>query len=112
MSTMATKIGVTAKDIINAKTASLKLQTAPEKINVRALAITQDLDKDTGDPRDVGYLFTEDGTVYGTVSATAISTISATADAITDGDLELPLTFKVSLRNSAAGRQFIALSVV
>lgn len=105
------KIGMTAKDLINAKTSSTKLQTAPERINVRALAVMEDTDKDTGNMRPVGYLIAEDGTVYGTVSATAIDTVSAVAEAIENKELELPLTFKVALRTSGQGRNFITLSV-
>lgn len=105
------KINLTALDLINARTASQKLQTAPEKIVVRALAVMEDKDKNTGETRPVGYLITEDNTVYGTVSATAIDTITAVADAVENGDISLPLTFKVSIRTSAAGRNFITLSV-
>lgn len=105
------KINLNAIDVINARTASQKLQTAPEKFRVRALAVMEDTDKSTGEKRPVGYLFTEDGEVYGTVSATAIETIVAVANAVESGDIELPLTFKVQLRTSAAGRNFITLSV-
>ena len=111
MSTNTVKVNVTVKDVINARTASVKLQTAPETFSVRAIAIMNDKDKSTGEERPVGYLFAEDGTVYGTVSATAIDTINAVAESVNAGDLELPLIFKVSLRTSAAGRQFIALSI-
>ena len=105
------KIGLTPLDAINARTASAKLQSAPEKFSVRALAVMPDIDKSTGETRPVGYLFTEDGNVYGTVSATAIDTIKAVATAVEAGDISLPLTFKVAIRQSAAGRNFITLSV-
>ena len=104
-------VNLTAKDLINARTASQKLQSAPEEIVVRGLAVLEDTDKTTGDKRPVGYLVSETGDVYGTVSATAIDTISAVAQAVNDGDLELPLTFRVQLRTSAAGRNFITLSI-
>lgn len=105
------KINMTALDLINARTASQKLQTAPESIRVRALAVMEDTDKSTGETRPVGYLITEQNEVYGTVSATAIETITAVAKAVESGDISLPLTFKVQLRTSAAGRNFITLSV-
>ena len=105
------KINLSTLDVINARTASQKLQTAPEKFKVRALAVMEDTDKSTGEIRPVGYLFTEDNNVYGTVSATAIETITAVGKAVDAGEISLPLTFKVQLRQSAAGRNFITLSV-
>lgn len=98
-------------DLINARTASQKLQSAPEKFKVRAVAVMEDADKSSGEVRPVGYLFAETGEVYGTVSSTAIETILAVAKAVDAGDIQLPLTFKVAIRTSAAGRNFITLAV-
>lgn len=105
------KCNVNTMDLINAKAASQKLKSAPEKIRVRAMAVMEDTDKDSGELRPVGYLFAESGEVYGTISSTAIETIVAVAKAVDSGDIQLPLTFKLAIRKSAAGRDFITLAV-
>lgn len=108
---MAKSVGMSAKDLINAKTSSVQLKSAPEKFTCRGLAVTTDTDKSTGEVREVGYVVAEDGTVYGTISATAISSIDAIIDAVDDEAFELPVEIGVSIRKSNAGRDFITLSV-
>lgn len=108
---MAKSVGMTAKDLINAKTSSVQLKAAPEKFTCRGLAVTTDVDKSTGETREVGYAVSEDGTVYGTISATAISSIDAIIDAVDGEAFDLPVEIGVSIRKSNAGRDFITLSV-
>lgn len=105
-------VGMTVKDVINARNSSTKLQSAPKKFSVKAMAVASDVDKETGEFRDVGYLVATDGTVYGTVSPTAIQTIRACAEAVEAKELELPLDFSVAMKKSNAGREFICLSVL
>lgn len=104
-------IGMSIKDSINARNSSVKLQSAPSNFKAKALAVSTDLDKETGKMRYVGYIVTEDGTVYGTVSATAIQTIRAIAEAVKAGDLELPIDLTIALKKSNQGREFICLSI-
>jgi hypothetical protein len=108
---MSRKCNMSAKDMINAKTSSVQLKSAPERFNCTALAVTEDLDKETGEMREVGYVVAENGTVYGTISATALSSIEAIIDAVEGDDISLPCEIGVSLRKSNAGREFITLSV-
>lgn len=98
---------LTKKDLFNARSASLKLSDETAKINVTGCAIAKDADED-GKMRDVGYIFS--GTkVYGTVSATAIEGISMLIDMIEDGETDIRVT--VLKRSSAAGREFISLTI-
>lgn len=108
---MSSKCNMSAKDMINAKTSSVPLKSAPKRFNCTALAVTEELDKETGEIREVGYVVAENGTVYGTISATALSSIEAIIDAVADDDISLPCEIGVSLRKSNAGREFITLSV-
>lgn len=105
------KINITAKDMINAKNSSVQLKSAPPRFTCTGLAITTDVDRETGEMREVGYVVASDGTVYGTISSTAISSIDAIISAVEDGDIELPCDLGVALRKSNAGREFITLSV-
>jgi len=108
---MATIVGMTAKDLINAKTASVQLKSAPERFTCTGIAISTDTDKTTGEVKQVGYAVAGDGTVYGTISSTAISSLEAIVEAIDNKDLELPLDLGMAIRKSNAGRDFIVLSV-
>lgn len=108
---MSRKCNMSAKDMINAKTSSVQLKSAPERFTCTALAVTDDIDKETGEMREVGYVVAENGTVYGTISATALSSIEAIIDAVENDEISLPCEIGVSLRKSNAGREFITLSV-
>lgn len=104
-------INMNAKSIINAKSSSVQLKTAPPRFQAVGFAIANDTDKETGEVSEVGYIVSEDGTVYGTISATAIKTIDNIIDAIDDNSFGTPVEIGVALRKSSAGREFIAVSV-
>lgn len=104
-------INMNAKSIINAKSSSVQLKAAPPRFQAVGFAIATDTDKETGEVREVGYIVAEDGTVYGTISATAINTIDNIIDAITDDSFGTPVEIGVALRKSNAGREFITVSV-
>lgn len=108
---MSRKINMSAKDMINAKTSSVQLKSAPERFICTGMAISSDVDRETGEYREVGYVVAENGTVYGTISATALSSIDAIIDGVENGEMSLPCELGVSLRKSNAGREFITLSV-
>ena len=104
--------GMQRKDLINAQTGSIKLQSMKEKvITVTGLAVGQAIDNETGELKPVGYLATSDG-VYGTVSATVIPAIENIIDAVDDGDISFPCEIKVHGRTSNGGREFLTLSVM
>lgn len=104
-------INMNAKSIINAKSSSVQLKAAPPRFQAVGFAIATDTDKETGEVREVGYIVAEDGTVYGTISATAINTIDNIIDAINDNSFGTPVEIGVALRKSNAGREFITVSV-
>ena len=108
---MSRKVNMSAKDFINAKTSSVQLKSAPERFTCTAMAITEDVDKETGEMREVGYIVAENGTVYGTISATALSSIEAIIDAVENDEISLPCEIGIALRQSNAGRQFLTVSV-
>ena len=109
--TKMNKVGMTTKDLLNAKSSSVQLKGAPPRFEATGFAISEDVDRETGELREVGYIASAEGTVYGTISATAIQAISGIIDAVTDGDFELPVEVGVSIRKSNAGRDFITLNV-
>lgn len=102
---------MSAKDLINAKSNSVPVKTAPPRFKATSFAIAEDVDKESGEVREVGYIVAEDQTVYGTISPTAISTISDIISAVEENTFELPVEIGVSLRKSKGGREFITLSV-
>lgn len=104
-------INMTAKDLINAKSSSVPVKTAPPRFKATGFAIAEDVDKESGEVREVGYIVAEDQTVYGTISNTAISTISDIIAAVEENTFDLPVEIGVSLRKSNGGREFITLSV-
>lgn len=106
-----TRVGMTAKDLINAKTSSVQLKSAPERFTCTGLCISKDIDKETGETRDVGYIVADNGTVYGTISATALASIEAILEGINNDEISLPVEVGVALRKSNAGREFITLSI-
>lgn len=104
-------VNMSVKDLINAKTSSVQLKSAPERFTCRAMAITSDLDKETGELREVAYCVSDNGTVYGTISATAIASIDAIITAVESDEISLPCDLGVQLRKSNSNREFITLSI-
>lgn len=104
-------INMTPKDLINAKSSSVPVKTAPPRFKATGFATAEDVDKESGEVREVGYIVAEDQTIYGTISQTAISTIYDIISAVEENTFELPVEIGVSLRKSNGGREFITLSV-
>lgn len=102
---------MSTKDMINARTASVQLKAAPERFTVTGLAISQDVDKETGEMREVGYIAADNDTVYGTISNTALQTIEEIINAVENEEISLPCEIGVGLRKSNAGREFITLTL-
>lgn len=111
MNTSANRVGMTTKDILNAQSSSVQLKSAPSRFRASGFAIAEDIDNETGEVRNVGYVVSEDGTVYGTISATAIKAIRPIIQAVNDGEFELPVEIGVAMRKSNAGRDFLTISV-
>lgn len=96
------------KDTINTSASVALQEIAGETINVEAVAIGEDADAD-GEIKEVGYIKAEDGTIYGTISATALRSIDNIIDLLSDGEA---VSVKVVMRKAKSGRDFITLMVI
>lgn len=62
-------VNMSAKDVFNAKRASLPIDEIIGKpIKVKGFALADTTDKETGEVRQVGYVVSDEGLVYGFVS--------------------------------------------
>lgn len=106
--TVITSTNVTKKDIINMQACSVSLKDANgEEINVSGVAVCEDINE-KGETVRKGFIIAPDGTVFGTVSATAIRSIDGIADLLSDGE---NVTVSVDMRTSKNDRDFIVLTV-
>nr|DAM91064.1 MAG TPA: ssDNA binding protein [Caudoviricetes sp.] len=96
-------------ELFNAKSASIALQTVSETLTITGAAIVDEANRNNGEISEVGYLFTKDGTVYGTISETVIDMLTDLI-AFLDEVGELPVT--VIHRTAKSGRDFISLRIV
>lgn len=97
---------LTTKDLFNASSSSLSLEKATD-LTVTGVATDTVIDTETGEEKEVAYLFTTEG-VYGSVSATVLSTISKLAELIDElGEQEI----EVLHRESKSGRTFLSLYI-
>lgn len=108
--------GMTKKDVINAETSSIALQTLENGavIEIKGAAVAETPDTETGEVRNVGYMVCTDGQIYGCVSATAIKSIEGIVEVFPD-EAENGvdrLEVKVIKRKSNAGREFISLLIL
>lgn len=71
--------GMTAKDIFNASAGSVKVVFGLP-ITVSGFAISQSIDRETGEMRNVGYIADTEGNVYGFVSAVCIENLEMLFD--------------------------------
>lgn len=97
---------LTAKDLFNASSSSQSLEKVTD-LTVNGVATDTVIDMETGETKEVAYLFTTDG-VYGSVSATVLSTISKLVELVDElGELEI----EVQHRESKSGRTFLSLFI-
>lgn len=103
---MTKTANLTAKDLFNASSSSMSLEKATD-LTVTGVAIDTVIDKETGEEKEVAYLFTNEG-VYGSVSATVLSTVNKLVDIVDElGTLEV----EVQHRESKSGRTFLSLFI-
>lgn len=97
---------LTAKDLFNASSCSQSLEKATD-LTVNGVATDTVIDTETGETKEVAYLFTTDG-VYGSVSATVLSTIDKLVELLDElGEMEI----EVQHRESKSGRTFLSLYI-
>ena len=104
METIRTK-GFTAKDIFNSTASTPIKDVKEETIKVADIFVKDKVDGDT-----VGYLKTEDGTIYATVSNTVIDQLPALAE-INEGQ-NGAVEVKVVPKTSNSGREYYILELV
>lgn len=103
---MTKTANLTAKDLFNASSSSISLENATD-ITVTGVATDTVIDMETGEEKEVAYLFTTEG-VYGSVSSTVLSTISKLVELVDElGELEI----EVQHRESKSGRIFLSLFI-
>lgn len=94
--------GFTAKDEFNASSAT-PIKMAKNSV----LKVTDVMIKDKTDGETVGYLKTEDGTIFATISATVIEQLVALSEMLTGDTLDILVVAKTS--NS--GREYFMLEL-
>lgn len=67
-------------------------------------------DMETGEPKEVAVLVTDDGTVYSAISATVCDTMDDIVDLIEDEGNAIQV--RLNKRKSKAGREFLSLTVL
>lgn len=97
------------KELFNAKSTSVALQTVSDTLTVTGAAIADGTNAESGEISEVGYIFDKDGNVYCAISATVIDMIPALIDLLDEVN-ELPMT--VVHRKAKSGREFISLQIV
>lgn len=103
---MTKTANLTAKDLFNALSSSMSLEKATD-LTVSGAAVDTIIDTETGEEKEVAYLFTSEG-VYGSVSATVLSAMSKLIEIIDDlGELDV----EVMHRESKSGRTFLSLYI-
>ena len=100
METIKTK-GFTPKDAFNA-TSATPIKDAKNSV----LKVTDIMVKDKADGETVGYLKTDDGTIYATISNTVIEQLVALADMLTE-----PQDVLVVPKQSNSGREYFLLEL-
>lgn len=103
---MTKTANITAKDLFNASSSSMSLEKATD-LTVSGAAVDTIIDTETGEEKEVAYLFTSEG-VYGSISATVLSAMSRLIELIDElGELDV----EVMHRESKNGRTFLSLYI-
>lgn len=100
--------GIEAKDIFNATSAKSIKDIKDQTIAVNGVFVKEKAEED-GKVTTVGYLRTEDGVIYATVSATVIEQLEPLAEMLDAGEI---CNIKVVGRTSNANREYFQLELV
>ena len=101
----------TKRDSVNSRN-GFPLQDLEDKtiIEVKAAAIMEDTDEETGEVKEIGVLVTADQTYHTTISSTVIDTLYDVVDIIND---EGPVKARLGKRTSkVAKRTFLTLDIL
>lgn len=108
---MKKSYNMSKKDEINAISATPMQKAKGEEITVHGAAISERVDEETGEAREVAILITEEYGAMTGISATAIKSLSEIIDYMAEENLET-VTVRIKTSTSNAGREFITLELV
>ena len=101
--------GLTSVDLINAETSTALKDAKGKTIEVRAVAITEEVSEDTGEVQEYVYLFATDGEIYGSNSGTVLRSASALIDLMADTKQSYKVTVIARMGNN--DREFLTIRV-
>lgn len=101
---------VTGKMKVNALTADTLQNAIGTDLPVKAVAIAEKTDEETGEIKTVGYIWTESGECFSTISETAMDSIEAIYELLEENPDE-KITAMPEMRKSKGGRDFIVLPI-
>lgn len=100
---------VTKFDLINAETSdSFKSIVGEDFKEIRACAIVEDVDRESGEMKEFSYIFTTEGDVYGGNSESVKRACDNVIELLTDGER---IKFRVKSAKTNNGREFLSLLV-
>lgn len=98
------------KMAINIGTSKAMQDMKGQKIsNIQAAAIVEDVDKETGELKEVAVIVDGDGISYTAISGTVMDVMEDVIELINDGE---EFDVLITGRKSKAGREFISLTVL
>lgn len=99
----------TSRDQYNSTLGKSLQEAAGSTVEVKAMALGDDIDRETGEPKKTCYIVAKDGTAYSAISSTAYEQVSALIDMMDDGE---DITLRVTMRPNKTGkREYIALEL-
>lgn len=99
-------------DMVNTSVSESLKDATVDKISVVGLAIGVDVDVETGELRQVGYIKDVNGVIYGTVSQTVIGTLESLADLLEESADNTSYDLVIVKRTSQKGREFLTIRIV
>lgn len=99
------------KDVINAYTTKALQELKGQVIKVTGIALTEGLDNDTQEKRDVALFKTAEGDILSSISGTVIKMVPQVLDYVEEDDLD-EVEIKVESGVSKEGNEFIILKLV
>lgn len=105
------EIGIDRFQKVNMEVSSLAMiEQAGKEIEITGMAVTEGVDKETGEIIYKGFLVDNQGNAYGAISETAIRSMILAEDTVTDVLHEGGHVYVyIDVRKSKGGRDFIAL---
>lgn len=101
---------ITNKDKFNMKMCNPLKDLAGSTVELAKAAIGKDVSSESGEVVETGVIITADGTVYGTISRTAIDLIDAIID-LHEDEPDSTMNIRIVTRKSNANRDYLVLEI-